>query len=191
MATDKIESTPQMEQQSSASQGLRSEALSLMGSQPGRLTAGGGAPDELEFSDIYASQVKPASARNGAEDMEHYQNVKEQAENSQDYKTGEQVQQWAANEENFRRVDADGDGYMSKDEIATAMSKTEDRAERELLGKMYEKAAEISGASNDEWGFETTGISRADIAAYPQSVVDKALFDEAAVEHILNWEPSF
>ncbi|MBS1957814.1 MAG: LysM peptidoglycan-binding domain-containing protein, partial [Cyanobacteria bacterium SZAS-4] len=69
-------------------------------------------------------------------------------------------------QKHFDRLDGDGNGHITKDEIDAYVKANgdklspEDRAALETLKKNYSK---IEDYSNDEWGFENDGITRHDL----------------------------
>lgn len=86
----------------------------------------------------------------------------------------------------FSKVDRDGDGYVSNNEIETRLnSKKIDKLEANALERMRTTYAELMNQSNDEWGSENNGISRADINTLVTSRQQTAHEIDAA-KHALN-----
>jgi len=67
----------------------------------------------------------------------------------------------------FARVDADGNGFITKEEIEGALSdRRTTEADRQALELMRSRFDAIQSASNDEWGPERSGITRQDLDEY-------------------------
>lgn len=65
------------------------------------------------------------------------------------------------------KVDADGDGYVSKEELTKRIDSLDEKSdERKVLESMRDKYDDLIGQSNDEWGFDNTGISVDDTLDY-------------------------
>lgn len=64
----------------------------------------------------------------------------------------------------FEITDADKDGFLSASELDTAIDKAApDSREKKVLEKMRADYERLQGASNDEWGFDNSGISKDDL----------------------------
>lgn len=69
-------------------------------------------------------------------------------------------------EANFNRFDTDHDGYIARTELDTARQNANlSEADRAHLQRVSDSFDNIIGASNDEWGFESS-ISTTDVAEY-------------------------
>ncbi|PZM85858.1 MAG: hypothetical protein DKT66_00185 [Candidatus Melainabacteria bacterium] len=69
-------------------------------------------------------------------------------------------------EANFNRFDTDHDGYIARTELDAARQNTNlSEADRAHLQRVSDNFDNIIGASNDEWGFESS-ISDTDVAEY-------------------------
>lgn len=69
--------------------------------------------------------------------------------------------------ENFSKLDANGDGFLTRDELEKAAGDTSLKAdEKQAVERMKERLSDIEEASNDEWGDENKGITKADLKEY-------------------------
>ncbi|MBY0357164.1 MAG: hypothetical protein K2W82_04110 [Candidatus Obscuribacterales bacterium] len=67
----------------------------------------------------------------------------------------------------FSRIDSDNDGFLSDKELGRAIeSKDYTREEGGIIAATYEQRKRLANLSNDEWGSETSGISRKDFAEF-------------------------
>ena len=67
----------------------------------------------------------------------------------------------------FDRLDLDQDGYLSKDDLAGAVTDPQyTNQDAQVIAALYREADSLSQFSNDEWGKETTGVSRADLVEF-------------------------
>jgi len=65
----------------------------------------------------------------------------------------------------FDRIDADGNGFLSEKELAAAVQdKSFTGLEAQQVAIFYKCRDKLQELSNDEWGRENSGISRADLA---------------------------
>lgn len=65
---------------------------------------------------------------------------------------------------NFSRIDSDGDGYLSEDEIDNAMvDPCFQGADAQFVATLKEHREDLEELSNDEWGDEDDGVTIADI----------------------------
>ena len=72
-------------------------------------------------------------------------------------------------DKNFDRLDTDKDGFVSGKEIDNAMASSEFHGKDALLLDVLKKhKGDLESLSNDEWGPETNGVSRADMAAFEE-----------------------
>lgn len=69
--------------------------------------------------------------------------------------------------ENFSKLDADGDGFLTNSELEEALkdSSLKDN-EKQAIERMKKQIANIEEASNDEWGDESKGITKEDLKKY-------------------------
>jgi len=68
---------------------------------------------------------------------------------------------------NFDRLDSDGDGFVSEAEIDRAMASSKFKGVDALLVDVLKRhRRELQSLSNDEWGPETNGVSRADMKEF-------------------------
>ncbi len=117
------------------------------------------------------------------EDLDHLAGLDER---SKRYELDGPVEAWFGHSNNFVQVDADGDGYVSNSEIEARLnSKKIDNPEAKALERMKTTYAELMNQSNDEWGTENNGISRADINAHVTGRQQTAREIDAA-KHALN-----
>lgn len=66
--------------------------------------------------------------------------------------------------EKFDSADTDKDGFLNVCELDQAIkSAAPNSAEKQLLEKMRADYERLQGASNDEWGFDNSGISKEDL----------------------------
>lgn len=117
------------------------------------------------------------------EDVDQLAGLDERAKR---YEIDAPIEAWFGHSNNFAQVDADGDGYVSNNEIETRLnSKKIDKLEANALERMRTTYAELMNQSNDEWGSENNGISRADINAHVTGRQQTAREIDAA-KHALN-----
>lgn len=84
------------------------------------------------------------------------------------------VSMWASDDNNFRKVDADGNGFIEMREVERALQSSGiSDQERAALQYMRDKHNDIEDSSNDEWFWENNGITRADIASWQAHVDQK------------------
>ena len=68
---------------------------------------------------------------------------------------------------NFTVLDRDHDGYIAADELTASLRSSRWTAdERSTISAMASRICDIEEVSNDEWGDENDGITRADMAAW-------------------------
>jgi len=69
---------------------------------------------------------------------------------------------------NFKKLDGNGDGFISEDELSAAKRKPEfsSREAQNHLAELSRKIGDLEELSNDEWGDENDGITLADIKVY-------------------------
>jgi hypothetical protein len=80
------------------------------------------------------------------------------------YKEDAPIETWFGHSNNFVHVDADGDGYLTRDEIGARLNdKKISRQEASALQRMRTSYDALMAESNDEWGRENSGITRRDI----------------------------
>lgn len=70
--------------------------------------------------------------------------------------------------QNFKALDADNNGYLTRSELEGAKSRPEFAAPaaQALLNKLLSQFDSLQKMSNDEYGRETSGITRADLSAF-------------------------
>ncbi len=117
------------------------------------------------------------------EDLDHFAGLDER---SKRHEIDAPIEAWFGHSNNFAQVDTDADGYVSSGEIETRLnSKKIDKLEVNALERMKTTYAELMNQSNDEWGAENNGISRADINAHVTGRQQTAREIDAA-KHALN-----
>jgi len=73
----------------------------------------------------------------------------------------------------LQQFDTDGDGYFSRSELTAARNSDElSEQDRVRFRTIEENFDAIQSASNDEWGFERSGLTAADFRAYREEVAD-------------------
>lgn len=81
---------------------------------------------------------------------------------------------WMSNDENFKKVDTDGDGFASKGELEKAMQQSNlSDSDRQVLSFMLGNYDTLQSASDDEIGFENDGITRADLKKHVDNIYDE------------------
>jgi Ca2+-binding EF-hand superfamily protein len=69
----------------------------------------------------------------------------------------------------FDRIDANGDGFLSDKELATAVQNDQFKGkDAQVLAGLYRGREGLRNLSDDEFGRETTGVTRADIKAFDE-----------------------
>jgi hypothetical protein len=82
--------------------------------------------------------------------------------------------------DNISKVDTDGDGFASSEEISKRIDSLDARSdERKILENMRDHYDEMQSATNDEWGFDNSGISVEDSLRHASS--NAAGFDETGL----------
>jgi hypothetical protein len=67
----------------------------------------------------------------------------------------------------FDRVDTDDDGFLSKSELSDALhSRSYTGHDAAAVAVLFENRRDLEELSNDEWGDENDGITKADLAAF-------------------------
>src|SRR5437868_6927271 len=66
----------------------------------------------------------------------------------------------------FKEMDKDGNGFVSKDELLAANTREAPYPDRMMMWSVGTLYQDLSNLSNDEWGRETSGISSADMEAF-------------------------
>lgn len=80
------------------------------------------------------------------------------------------AKEWLEDEDKFKRVDTNGNGFLSKDELIKASKQSNlSGEERELLSYMRYRVDSIQLESDDEWLPEQCGITRKDLEAHIKS----------------------
>ncbi len=75
-------------------------------------------------------------------------------------------------DDNFKKVDTDSDDYLTKSEIEKALERTDlTKDERVSLEFLRDNVDDLEEASNDEFGDENDGITKADLKEYGDSTV--------------------
>lgn len=73
--------------------------------------------------------------------------------------------------DNFDKLDSDNDGFISKSEVDKALQDAPANcSDREKLEKLKTNFDKVQDAANDEWGFESKGVSREDLEQYRTDV---------------------
>lgn len=73
-------------------------------------------------------------------------------------------------EKHFARLDADDNGYVSKDEVDKAFQDTSLKGkDAQMIFALKRYHAELQTQSHDELGYDNDGITRADMAAFDQN----------------------
>src|SRR5262249_28812147 len=79
---------------------------------------------------------------------------------------------------NFDRIDTDRDGFLSELELDSAAHSTSAPIEyRRVVQEMLSRTEQMQAASDDEFGFENDGITRADLQAYNNDVASHSPTD--------------
>lgn len=79
---------------------------------------------------------------------------------------------WLDKDDNFKKVDTDNDDYLTKSEIEKALERTDlTKDERTSLEFLRDNVDDLEEASNDEFGDENDGITKADLKEYGDSTV--------------------
>lgn len=80
-----------------------------------------------------------------------------------------------AGEAVFARVDRDGDGFLSRAELGGALrDRSYTGQESQAIAALYNRGDEIQKLSNDEWGWERSGVSRADLESFDRIAHEQA-----------------
>ena len=80
---------------------------------------------------------------------------------------------------NFDRIDSDGNGYLSKDEInAAVVNPCFKGKDAQMVAALHERQEDLEEMSDDEFGDEDDGITREDMTAFNE-MVQKAEKDES------------
>ncbi len=90
-------------------------------------------------------------------------------------------------DKNFDRLDTDHDGFIDKSELDAAMVNPAFKGEdAQLIGALKRHRENLEELSNDEWGDENDGITRADIEEFSKLVTrsDKDSSEEKLVGEI-------
>ncbi|MBM3461653.1 MAG: hypothetical protein FJX76_06085 [Armatimonadetes bacterium] len=66
----------------------------------------------------------------------------------------------------FDGLDGDRNKHLPREELQTRLDGADNETERKRLQTLLDAHGHISGRSNDEWGRETSGISRDDLSAW-------------------------
>jgi hypothetical protein len=93
-------------------------------------------------------------------------------------------------EKNFARLDIDGDGFVSRQELSAAIANAEFKGEdARLVAVLQSHRQELEELSNDEWGDEDDGITRADMGKFAEQLTqpdasgsERALIDAISRE---------
>src|SRR5262249_9433500 len=73
--------------------------------------------------------------------------------------------------ENFSDLDKNKDGFVDKDEIDRAMADDDYKGKNaQLIAVLKEKRTDLEELSNDEWGDEDDGITKADMKEFAKLV---------------------
>ncbi|MBS1957812.1 MAG: hypothetical protein JST89_26745, partial [Cyanobacteria bacterium SZAS-4] len=77
-------------------------------------------------------------------------------------------------EDNFKKIDSDGDNFLTKDELTKALERKDLSAEERVsLQFLIDHYSDIEDAHNDEWGPENDGITRDDLDYYGDKTVSE------------------
>lgn len=69
----------------------------------------------------------------------------------------------------FSKVDKDGNGYMSKDELAKAVQdKQFTGQDAQVIAALYDKCGDLQKLSNDEFGWENDGVTQKDLDKFAE-----------------------
>ncbi len=75
-------------------------------------------------------------------------------------------------DDNFKKIDTDGDKFLTKDELTKALERKDlTPEERVSLQFLIDNYSDIEDAHNDEWGFENDGITRDDLSYYGDKTI--------------------
>lgn len=86
-----------------------------------------------------------------------------------------------AGEAVFARVDRDGDGFLSRAELGGALrDRSYTGQESQAIAALYNRGDEIQKLSNDEWGPERSGVSRADLESFDRIAHEKTGSESSA-----------
>lgn len=70
----------------------------------------------------------------------------------------------------FDRLDSNGDAHLGSDELAAAVQNAQYTGqEAQVVAALYNSRGNLQALSNDEWGFENSGVTRADLQVFAQS----------------------
>ncbi len=106
-----------------------------------------------------------------------------------EYALADAAKTWAEKPENFKRVDTDGNGFLSRGEIAKALAdKNLSVSDRNVLKYIFKNIDTIQATSNEEWGPEIGGIRLKDLQAHcgnmcPDDQLVKAISENISLTH--------
>jgi len=67
----------------------------------------------------------------------------------------------------FSRIDKDNDGFLTKNELATAkVDRSFSAPDAKEIDQLYRRVDRVQNLVDDEWGFENDGISRGDLKEF-------------------------
>ena len=92
--------------------------------------------------------------------------------------------------EKMDKLDGNNDGFLDKDELDKAIKAADPKSEDyKTLTKMKEQYDDLQSKSNDEWGFESNGITKEDLLrnAMEKSYDDDALYMRLSGDLMRNW----
>lgn len=82
--------------------------------------------------------------------------------------------------QNFAKIDKDNDGFLTRDELRSAIADATTLAEdRTTAQRLLADFSDVENSNNDEWGFENDGITRGDLNDYGLDKLD--IDDERSV----------
>ncbi len=129
-------------------------------------------PSSIEFTNIYGNDIYPTPdypsesplKLTSAPKPENFGPIAEPPKGPNDLNRLEDLNRYA--DKHFDKIDADGDGHMSSDELDKYLEDKnltgEDRKAVEILKKRQDN---IEGLSDDEFGPENDGITKKDLQA--------------------------
>lgn len=83
--------------------------------------------------------------------------------------------------DDFPKFDSDGDGFLTKQELNSAIENEKDPQTRDGLTQISKNYDSVIGRSDDEWFFENTGVTVKDLEkdqSSRQDLIDKSLAKE-------------
>lgn len=106
-------------------------------------------------------EIGPVASGVSMSDLDQFAGLDERAKT---YEKDSPIENWFGHSNMLRHVDADGDGYLTRNEIdARLNNKAISKPEAAALERMRSSYDSLMAQSNDEWGTENSGVTRRDI----------------------------